>query len=272
MIPQVYIGYDGREPVAAHVARHSININSSGDVDVHYLKHRDLRKRGLFNREWIVTDQFRDARDGKPFSTEFSFTRFLVPFLQDSGWALFMDCDMVFTSDIYKLFSLVDDSKAVMCVKHFHSPDSKVKMDDREQTRYFRKNWSSFILINCSHPANKRLTIDDVNTKDGSWLHRFAWLEDDEIGSLPFSYNYIPGVSPLCEKPDHIHWTDGGPWFAEYVDCPMADVWMTYFEDWCKYEGVRGGNANIPLPSLSMFQEKEITRQHKKSNKQGDFL
>ena len=42
-------------------------------------------------------------------STEFTFTRFLVPFLQEyKNWALFMDCDMISLVDINSLFDIAD--------------------------------------------------------------------------------------------------------------------------------------------------------------------
>jgi lipopolysaccharide biosynthesis glycosyltransferase len=171
--------------------------------------------------------------DGKPFSTEFSHTRFLVPHLmQYKGWALFADSDMLFQSDIKNLFSLCNDKYAVMCVKHQHKPQhGSIKMDGREQLSYFRKNWSSFVLWNCGHPANAYVTPERVSMIKGTDLHSFKWLADDLIGELPWGYNYISGVSPRVE-PQVIHYTDGGPWFPEMPDVPYGDRWLEEYEEW----------------------------------------
>ena len=64
------------------------------------------------------------------------------------GWALFIDCDIVFLEDVNNLFSLADDRYAVMCVKHEFKPKPGLKMDGQVQTVYPRKNWSSVVLWN----------------------------------------------------------------------------------------------------------------------------
>lgn len=191
----------------------------------------------MFSRPWVTMGPERetyDMIDGRKFSTEFSHTRFLVPALMNfNGWALFMDSDMIALNDIAKLFAMADLKYAVMCVKHNHTPPNGVqKMDGREQLRYHRKNWSSFVLWNCAHPANAYLTPDRVNCMTGTDLHTFSWLKDYQIGSLPFSYNYISGVSPRITNPDVIHYTDGGPWFDLCKDVPFAQLWVDEHTDW----------------------------------------
>lgn len=137
---------------------------------------------------------------------------------------------MIFQSDVKNLFKLCDDKFAIMCVKHSHIPQSNAKkMDDREQTRYYRKNWSSFVLWNCEHEANRKLTPEKINFMSGSDLHAFNWLDDSEIGSLQFRYNYISGVSPPIppgETPYVIHYSDGGPWMQECAEVPYAGKWI----------------------------------------------
>lgn len=253
----IFIGYDGREAVASDVAKHSILSRTKVPLTIHYLKHRELRAKGIFRRPWTIdadTGNFRDAIDAKPFSTEFSHTRFLIPHLQNyKGWALFMDSDMIFQSDIKDLFSLTNDKYAVMCVKHQHHPAANTrKMDGRAQLQYYRKNWSSFVLWNCSHTANKKLTPEKINFMLGSELHAFGWLDDDLIGSIPFRYNYISGVSgklPMIdgrqEVPYVIHYTEGGPWFEESRDVPYANLWMNEFEDWQR----NGDHGVISIPA-----------------------
>lgn len=258
----VFIGYDSREAVCSEVAAHSIRKRTESHVSITYLEHRALAAQGKFYRPWVTMGPEReqyDMLDGKKFSTEFSHTRFLVPDLMEyKGWALFMDADMIFMSDIKKLFELCDDKYAVMCVKHNHIPTEKTKMDGREQLRYGRKNWSSFVLWNCSHPANKELTVEKVNFLPGRDLHGFSWLDESLIGSLPFTYNYISGVSPKIEHrqmPAVIHYTDGGPWFPECQNVPYAGTWIEEYESWQS-----DGSHVSAVPSAAYEKEDRVKR------------
>lgn len=241
MANNVYIGWDAREDVAYQVCKHSILRKAKGiTVNIMPLKHKELRKSGVFYRSWLThpTDGHRyDLIDLKPFSTEFSHTRFLVPYLNNfKGWALFMDCDMIFTSNIKKLFDLANDKYACMLVKHEHRPTELVKMDGEQQTKYFRKNWSSFVLWNCAHPKNKCLDLQKVNSDSGTNLHAFDWLHDKDIGVLPFGYNWIDGLSPRGSgagwSPDVIHYTLGGPWFPNYQGVKYGEMWTEEYERW----------------------------------------
>ena len=229
---KVYIGYDQREDAAYKVCRHSLIRHSSLPVDVRPLKLDSVRRAGWFTRShYPHNGQRYDSLDQKPFSTDFSFTRFLVPMLQEyDGLALFLDCDFLIRGDIAELFADFDQTKAVACVKHHHEPSDDVKMDGRQQTRYRRKNWSSFVLWNCGHEANSRLTLDGVNTRPGGWLHAFEWLDDHEIGHIPADWNYLVGYDKALawnEVPRGIHFTSGGPWFQHMGDVPYADLWRT---------------------------------------------
>lgn len=247
----IYIGWDAREDVAYKVCKHSILRRTRIDANVMALKHTELREQGVFRRPWLTeatTGQRIDLIDGRPFSTEFSHTRFLVPYMNDyKGWSLFMDCDMIFQSNIRDLFAKADDKYAVMVVKHTHKPTEKKKMDGQVQTQYYRKNWSSFILWNCAHPANKYLTPERVSFMLGSDLHAFDWLEEKDIGHLGFEYNWIEGVSPAISEPAVIHYTLGGPWFESCQDVMYADKWME------EYEHMQGTDAIISeVPTMAL--------------------
>lgn len=240
----VFLGWDDREKVAYEVCKHSIEKHTKSDVRIIPLYHKELRRQGFFQRLWIteaLTGDRIDGADGKKFSTEFSHSRFLVPELMKfKGWALFMDCDMLFKCDVKELFDLIDDKYAVMCVKHRHTVKTGLKMDNSPQENYYRKNWSSFMLINCGHPSNEVLKKEIVNTATGGWLHALSWLEDREIGELPNCYNWIDGVSPGNVAPKVIHYSVGGPWFKDYEDCLFADEWYKYYTSL---------NEDLPLPS-----------------------
>ena len=139
MSNNIYVGWDSREDIAYQVCEHSIRRRTNqNSVNVSPLKQNELREQKLYWRE-----------QDKLSSTEFTITRFLVPHLNKfTGWAAFCDCDMVWRSDPSELFSQVDDSKAVMVVKHDYTPQEGTKMDGQLQMPYPRKNWSSMILWN----------------------------------------------------------------------------------------------------------------------------
>lgn len=223
----VYIGYDSREPEAFEVARYSIIKHASVPVNIVKLDQQALRRAGLFKRtEAMIHGQRYDMIDGKPFSTEFSFTRFLVPALmQWTGWALFMDCDQLFRKDIAELEKELDDKYAVMVCQQNYLPKTDTKMDGQKQEKYFRKNWSSVMAFNCGHPENLNLTVDAVNMEPGSWLHGLQWLPDELIGNIDHRWNWIDGTTE--GEPFNVHYTLGGPWFSHmrYSNAP-------YFEEW----------------------------------------
>jgi lipopolysaccharide biosynthesis glycosyltransferase len=213
---KVFVGYDPREDIAYQVCKHSI-LTKQPEAIVRPLIQKELRDAGWYTR----------PKD-KLASTEFTFTRFLVPELANfKGWAVFMDCDMILTTDIKELFDQVDDSKAVMCVQHDYTPKEGMKMDGQKQTIYPRKNWSSVVLFNCAHPSNARLTQDMVNDPElnGAYFHRFSWLKDEEIGELHHTWNYLVGVYDDIEIPKLIHYTEGGPWFENYRNCEFSLRW-----------------------------------------------
>ena len=144
---KVYVGWDSREDIAYQVCEHSI-LNRSKTTEVIPLKQKHLRDSGIYTREI-----------DKLGSTEFTFTRFLIPFLENyNGWAIFCDCDMVFLIDAQEIFDQADDKYAVMCVQHNYTPEEGIKMENQLQLPYPRKNWSSMVLFNCGHPKNKQLS------------------------------------------------------------------------------------------------------------------
>ena len=216
--PYFFIGYDSKEDIAYRVCKASLLNHSSIPLSVLSLKIQELQARNFYSRS---IDPLA--------STEFTYSRFLVPSLMDyKGWAIFCDCDFLFLEDIAKLFENISENKAVYCVKHDYSPKEKHKMDGQVQTIYPRKNWSSFIVFNCSHPSNKKLSNKLVNSETGAYLHQFKWLDDKEIGSLDERWNWLEGWTSQnnSKKPFAIHYTRGGPWFDEWQDVEFAQEWL----------------------------------------------
>lgn len=216
-IARVFIGFDSKEVVAYHVLTQSIIEHASIPVLFSPIVLPHLK--GLFTRE-------RNALQ----STEFSFSRFLVPYLSGyEGWSLFVDCDMLARADIAELWALRDERYAVMCVKHDYQPKVETKFLGQVQTKYEKKNWSSVVLFN--NARCRALTPDFVNTATGLELHQFKWLHGDEnIGELPIAWNHL--VNEYDYRPDAklVHFTDGGPYFDEYRDDDYAEEWFAMRE------------------------------------------
>jgi hypothetical protein len=210
---RVFIGYDDNESVAYHVLAHSILRHASQPVSITPLVKRHMT--GFYRRERSSIE-----------STDFSFTRFLVPYLSGyQGWSMFMDCDMLMTTDVAELFALCDDKYDVMCVKHDYVARDDVKFLGAVQTKYEKKNWSSVMLFNNS--ACKVLTPQVVANETGLYLHQFKWLSsDDRIGALPTTWNYLVGEMTMPGVPKLIHYTLGGPYFDAYRTCEHADLWF----------------------------------------------
>jgi hypothetical protein len=90
---------------------------------------------------------------------------------------------------------------------------------------YPRKNWSSVVLWNCSHPANREVTPEMIQKSTGSYLHRFTWLPDALIGALPVEWNWLPDEFGSNEDASLLHYTLGTPCFHDFALTPMADEW-----------------------------------------------
>jgi hypothetical protein len=212
MTARVFIGFDSKEVVAYHVLVQSILDHASIPVTFTPIALSTLS--GVFRRE---RNQLQ--------STEFSFSRFLVPYLSGfEGWSLFCDCDMLFRADIAELWSLRDESFSVLCCKHDYQPKEDIKFLGQVQTKYEKKNWSSVMLFN--NARCRALSAEYVNSATGLELHQFKWLGDDSlIGELPPRWNHLVGYSAPSRDVSLVHFTLGGPYFDEYRDCEFAPAW-----------------------------------------------
>ena len=220
---KVFIGYDSKEKVAFNVLSYSILKNSTRPVSITpiYLPN--------------IKDNFTRERSNIE-STEFSFSRFIVPHLTNyKGWAVFMDCDQLMVGDIAELWRLRDEKYAVQVCKHDYVPRTDTKFLGQVQTKYPKKNWSSFMLMNCDKCT--ALTPHYVNTATGLQLHQFKWLSDDNlIGDLPLEWNWLAGEYEYKKDVKNIHYTEGGPWFNEYRDCDYSKEWLDHYSECCDIE------------------------------------
>lgn len=227
-IIRVYIGFDKRESVAWEICAESILANTSYPVQIVKLDQERLRMASMYRRQFYKEgEQMIDAVDGLPFSTDFSFSRFLVPALcLWQGHAIFVDSDFLFRDDIARLWGMRSNSKPLQVVKNVYHPKKGRKMRDGvRQTDYPRKLWSSLMLWNCAHPKTQALTPYQVNFYPGPWLQQFKWLEDSDIGEIPSRWNWVNGASDAVE-PAAIHFTEGTPDVPGMHDTPYADEWF----------------------------------------------
>lgn len=251
-----YIGFDPRECDAFMVALSTFN-RAAPPVPIRGLVLSDLREAGLYwrptreiweevydkagrvvGRRRVLYDEISEHS----MATEFAISRFLVYHVTKQrvkpsrGWVLFADCDQMMLpgTDLLALFTWAEREqrrRAVLCVKHNHAPKSETKMDGQPQSKYNRKNWSSFMMINLGHEANYALTPDLINSVPGRDLHDFCWLpepnKEELIGELPIGWNWLVGSSPDVAKVFNVHFTEGVPSMHGYENAPYADIWRS---------------------------------------------
>ncbi len=211
----LFIGYDSREPIAYHVAAHSVMMRASRPLSITPVALHQLG--GLYWRERGPTE-----------STEFSLTRFLVPYLsQYQGTSIFMDCDFLAQVDLYEVAYECRPGKAVWVCQHDYTPKTESKMGGLAQTIYPRKNWSSFMMFD--NARCRVLTPAYVSTALASDLQRFKWVRDEEIGALPLEWNWLVGEYPLNPLAKMLHYTLGGPWFAQYRRGDHTKEWLAEY-------------------------------------------
>jgi hypothetical protein len=209
----VVIGYDEGEKVAFHVLSESIRKHASQPVAITPLCLNTIKE-----HFW------RDKQDNQ--STEFAFSRFIVPWLMGyKGWTIFMDCDMLFRDDIAKLWELRDFKYSVMCCKHDYEPKQGVKFRGAKNEKFPKKNWSSMMLMN--NTLCTALTPEYVNSASGLELHQFKWLpNEDSCGTIPLEWNWLVGEYEYNNNAKNVHYTLGGPYFNDYKDCDYSKEWM----------------------------------------------
>lgn len=204
---RVFVGYDPREAVAYHVCCESILANTKAkDISFHPLRG--------------------EMRDG--YNT-FTYERFLVPYYcRFAGSAIYIDGDMVVDADIEELWALRSSGHmGVKVVKHDYKTKHHTKYLGAHNADYPRKNWSSVILWDCGYYPNRILTPKFVQTAQGSFLHRFSWLDDGRIGELPSAWNHLVGeYEPRDAK--LYHYTVGSPCFDGYENQEAADKWYRH--------------------------------------------
>jgi hypothetical protein len=192
----VYIGIDSRQPLAYTVMRYSVESNASRPISVN----------GLFLHQLPI------SRVG---ATEFSYSRFLVPWLMDfEGFGLFCDEDQVMTGDVWELFSYcskLDDPWDVAVMKN--------------QPEY---EWPSVMVFN--NQNLKHMTPEYIEDKSNRFFD-FAWAK--HVAELPPEWNHFcGGARPKDAK--LYHFSQGIPYWPETRGLDEDPVWFEAFENTMK--------------------------------------
>jgi hypothetical protein len=176
---RVFIGYDPRQPIAYNVLADSIVRHASQPVAITALSLKTLpiKRRGL---------------------TEFTFSRFLVPWLCDfKGKALFLDADMVVTGDIAELFAACEGK---------NGEDVYVMTD---QARF---EWPSAMLFICDGDGSTRLQPHYIDNHHNA-LMDLSWA--DLVGDMPKEWNHCVGYAAPRTDAKLYHFTKGIPIWRE---------------------------------------------------------
>jgi hypothetical protein len=207
---EVFVGYDSTEEAACYVCAQSIYAHNKS-APMKFIDQQVLRHRGIYTRP-----------PDEQASTEFSLTRFLTPWLSSEKYSVFCDGDFVFRDDIAKVLDEIDPEAVVSCVQHEYTPKQQIKMVDKVQHSYPKKNWSSFMVFN-NEKVRKVLNPEVVNNAPPSYLHQFGWVEP---ATLDKKWNHLVGEYDPNPEAIGIHFTNGGPWHGIKTDCDA---------DWNKY-------------------------------------
>ncbi len=209
------VGFDQREAVAYHTFCQSV------------LEKATLPVQFIPLAENTLAGYKETHTDG---SNRFIYSRFLTPYLNNfDGWAIFADGDMICQTDIKELWSLRDESKAVQVVQHDYQTKAHTKYLGNKNENYPRKNWSSVILWNCAHPAHRVLTPEFIQKQTGTFLHRFSWLGDEQVGALPKKWNWLAIEYEDNAQASLVHYTLGTPCLKDYAGTSMSDIWASTY-------------------------------------------
>jgi lipopolysaccharide biosynthesis glycosyltransferase len=217
---RIFLGFDQREAVAYHTMCQSIIDRTTAPVAITPL----------------ASSMFEEIAPESDGTNAFTLTRFLVPYLCNySGWAIFADSDMLVREDLKELWDMRGKyvfDKGAAVVKHAYKTKAPLKYVGTEMEAgnedYPRKNWSSLILWYCGHAANRVLTPEFIREKGGKYLHRFQWLSDEQIGTIPQDWNHLVGEYPT-QRASNFHYTLGVPAFKHYSTGHEALHWHYTF-------------------------------------------
>jgi len=216
----IYVGYDSRHGNLSDVCEKSIKEAIESKAHKNWLE--DQRRLSDGNEQLVVVkklDVSKIPEYTRPYadqSTEFTYSRFLIPYLENfEGVSMFVDDDYIFKSDFLPILFDLKRDDAVACIKHdYQNKGYTQKLGGEKDVWYDKKLWSSLMIFNNAHPDCKKLTPEYVNSASGKDLHRFERTAN--VGEIINKNIYTEGYSDESEFDDAfaIHFTRGGPWVS----------------------------------------------------------
>lgn len=216
----IYVGYDSNHGDIAEISKFAIEEtirNSAAGT-----RRQPATFLQYFEPEIKMLDISKIPEYTRPYanqSTEFTYSRFLVPYLENyEGFSIFVDNDFIFTRSLLPMFYWLHPDDAVACIKYRQYQHDTTKFDGEINIDYPCKLWSSMMIFNNGHEDCKKLTPEVVNTWTGAQLHQFEWT--DKISSIPEKFIFTEGYDNPEEKWDvsGYHYTRGGPWIKN-MEC-----------------------------------------------------
>ena len=222
----IYLGYDSSHSEVYDVAEasihHSIEKCKSGGVSHEFFNDYKIEVKKLdINAISEYTRPYANQ------STEFTYSRFLIPYLENyEGFSFFIDDDYIWQWSPTSLFYFLDPEHAIACVQYQFDHHDETKMDGEKNVSYPKKLWSSMMIFNNGHEDCKKLTPEVVNTASGQYLHQFEWT--DQISEIPGHKIATEGYDSELLKTHHaVHYTRGGPWIKDmdYSNINMLELY-----------------------------------------------
>ena len=219
----IYLGYDSSHSEIFDIAEASIHKSVEKHVDkMGYcheffhdykveVKKLDIAEIDVYNREYANQ------------STEFTYSRFLIPYLENyEGFSFFIDDDYLWQWNPLSLFYFLDPKNALACVQYDFNTHDDTKFNGEKNVSYPKKLWSSMMIFNNGHEDCRKLTPEVVNTESGKYLHQFEWT--DMISKIPHDKIATEGYETEVKQSHHaVHYTRGGPWIKG-MDCEHINM------------------------------------------------
>lgn len=183
---RVFIGYDPRQPVAFQVCAQSVWEHASKPVSITRLDLRTLpiTRRGL---------------------TEFTYSRFLVPYLCGfEGTALFLDSDILVRHDV------------TILENNLWLKDVPVMLRRGPQ----KFEWASVMYFDNSQL--KHLTPEFIENAENK-MYDWSWCPN--TNDLGKDWNHLVGYDEPNSDPVIVHFTQGIPIWQETKNCEFSKEW-----------------------------------------------
>ncbi len=223
----IYLGYDSSHGEVFDTAEKSIynavEASKSGGAGAEFFNDYEVEVKKLDIS--LIPEYTRDYANQ---STEFTYSRFLIPYLENyEGISYFIDDDYIWEHTPLSLFYFLDPEHAVACVKYDFQDHEETKFNGEKNVSYPKKLWSSLMIFNNGHEDCRKLTPEVVNNESGKYLHQFEWT--NQISKIPHNKICTEGYDTIEKSHHAVHYTRGGPWIKD-MDCSNINMLDLYYK------------------------------------------